>query len=279
MYRSVRDELINSAVSLKLSPSFASVAEKLLTMIERDDVSLSEIADLIKCDLGMATKIISIANSAYYSRGNPILSLNQAILTIGLNEVKNIIVCMVFLNNILRGTKLKEDDLIFMWTHSLFVACCARLLSKRLLIDDPEKVFTVSLFHDIGKLVFFMNIDWYRENIEEAIKKKIPLIDIESERYGVSHTEIGSILAKKWKFPDIFGYVIKNHCITWDGYGDPSQVSLIGLINASNTFYYFKDIPDLPYGYILKNEHQIIEEEVEKFIELINSRKKGDYED
>lgn len=267
----VREQLIKSALSLRFSHSFSSVAERLLPMMQTDSINSRDLAELLKCDPVMAARIISIANSAYYSRGTHVYSLNQAILNIGLNEVKNILICMVFVNAILKGSRLKKEDLLFMWTHSLFVASSARTLCKRFMIDDPEKVFTVSLFHDIGKIVFFMNIDWYRESIEEAIRRKIPLNTIETERYGITHNEIGYILAERWKFPDAFGFVIKNHRLTLYEGKRSSPSEILNMVNAANTFFYFRDIPDFPYGYVLKNESENIQQEVRKFIEIVNS--------
>lgn len=264
-----KEKLLRTALTLNLSPSFSSVAEKLLPMIEREDLSPKDVAEIVQCDPGLATKLISIANSAYYSRGSTIYTIKDAILHIGLKEVKNLLACVVFLGAVGTASRIKKEDLSFIWLHSLFVAVCGKTLSRRFLIDDPEKVFTAALFHDIGKLVFFMNIDWYRENVEEAIRKKVPLCEMERERYGITHNEIGSILAKRWKFPETFLKVIRDHRMDICQNGN-SPVEILDIVNISDTFFYSRDIPDLPYGYVLKGEEKHIEREVEKLTEIMD---------
>lgn len=266
----IREFLIKSALSLKLPPSFSCVAERLLPIVEKENVNPKDIAEILQYDPGLAAKILNIANSAYYSRGAKIYSLGQAIIHIGLRETKNLLVCLLFTSTLREVPKLKRDDLLFIWTHSLFVALGAKILSRRFLIDDPEKVFTASLFHDIGKLVFFMGIDYYRENIEEAIGKRVPLREIELERYGITHNEIGYILARKWRFPESFFPVIKDHTLFLHTNGTRPSPGIMEIVNLANTFFYFRDIPDLPFGYVLKNELQKIEEEIDKFLEIMH---------
>jgi len=271
-----RDQLIRSALSFRVSRTFSQVGERLLCLLQREEISLKEIVDLLICDPGMATKIINIANSAYYSRGTRIESLNQAVLNIGLKEVKKILVCMVFINDLLGTSKLNKENLLFLWGHSLFVGCASRKLCERLLIDDPEKVFTAGLFHDIGKLVFFANIDWYMETIKEAVKEKLPLSQLEVQRFGIDHREIGCILANRWKFPDSFVSVIKDHDIMPWKNGNSRVDPLIEVVCAADTFYYYREVPSVSYSYILRNELKEIEEEVEKFTDIVSPKKDGE---
>lgn len=258
----LRKDLVEKAVSLKLYSSFSGIRERLMELIERDDLSPRDLVELISYDPGLSIKILSIANSPYYSRGVTVLSLDQAILTIGINELKNIIVCLTFVKDLLKTTRMRRDDLLYLWRHSVFVAVASKLLAQRLLIDEPEKVFTISLFHDIGKIVFFTMIDWYRENLSEARAKRLPIQELESERYGTTHNELGVILAKKMKMPDYVTSVIEAHRTLSSGDdGDP----ILSLINAANRYFYFRDSQEIPYGYILSKEEAFLDKEVEKF--------------
>lgn len=265
----IRQELISQAANLKIYSSFSGIRESLIELIEKDDLSPRELVQLISYDPGLSTKILSIANSPYYSRGAPVLSLDQAVLTIGLSEVKNILLCLALLNDLLKRSRMKQQDLLYLWSHSVFVAVASKLLAQRLLIDEPEKVFTISLLHDIGKLVFFTVIDWYRENINEAISNKIPIQELERERYGITHNELGVILAKKMKMPEYIVSVIELHRTGNCGTSFEGSDPVVNLVNAANRFYYFKDPKEIPYGYILSKEESLIKEQVEKFTQLV----------
>ena len=149
---SIRDNLMGKAASLKVIPTMSSIVDRLLDLLSLNvDCSFADLSDVIKYDQSISSKIISIANSAYYSRGVEIYSLHRAILIMGFDEVKKIVMCLLFMNNILKSLKLKGRDLTDLWKHSACVACAARTLSEKMLVEDPQKVFTVSLLHDIGK--------------------------------------------------------------------------------------------------------------------------------
>ena len=156
---------------LKVIPTLSSIVERLLGLISNNDSSFNDLNDVIKYDQSISSKIISIANSAYYSRGVEVFSLQRAMMTIGFEEVKKIVMCLLFMNDMLKSLNLKGKDLIDLWKHSAYVACAARTLSKKTLVEDPQKVFTISLLHDIGKTVLYINAENYHAVLKKATEK------------------------------------------------------------------------------------------------------------
>ncbi len=266
----IRNELINTAVNLKIAPSESNILSRAMNLLEQNNTSLNVITDLLKNDIGIASKLISIANSAFYRIGMPVNSIERAILMIGQTELKSILFCLFYVNEITNFLKLKKRDLFYLLKHSIFVAHGARILSKRLLLEDPEDIFTIALLHDIGKIVFFINFDRYDELINESLRDDIPLPVLERERFGIDHQEIGSIIGLKWRLPPVFLSIIENHHNDRDSKNIEYQ-EILWLISCVDTFFYHRDREICPETFILKKESEVMDKEIEKIISIINN--------
>ncbi len=265
-----RDELINTAVNLRIAPTHSNTILKALKLLGQPDVSMMTVIDLLKNSFGITSKIISITNSAFYRIGMPVHNIERAVMIIGQKELKNILFCLFYINEIATFLKFKNKDLFYMLKHSIFVAHAARILSKRLVIEDPEDVFTVSLLHDIGKIVFFMNFDNYDTLINESLEKDMPTHIIESERFGIDHQETGNIIALKWKLPPAFISIIKSHHNN-DGGGNTEYQDIKRLVYCADKFFYHRDLDAYPEAFILRKEMEGIDAEVEKIIHIIKN--------
>jgi len=261
----IREDLLGKATMLKVIPTVSSIVEKVLGLISSPDSSFHDLSDVIKYDQSISSKIISIANSAYYSRGVEVFSLQRAMMTIGFEEVKKIVMCLLFMNDILKSLKLKGKDLVDLWKHSAYVACATRALSKKMLVEDPQKAFTVSLLHDIGKTVLYINADNYHAVLKQTVEKAKDLAALERETYGIDHQEIGYAIGVKWRFPEEFLYAIRYHHES----GPDKYESLLKLVKASDNFALSANKDPGPEGFILLNEKEAILAELKKIIEFL----------
>jgi putative nucleotidyltransferase with HDIG domain len=261
-----REELVNKATDLKVVPTLNGIVEKVFNVLGNDNSSFSDLGNVVQYDQSISSKIISIANSAYYSRGIEIFDLQRAMLTIGFEEVRGIVTCLIFMENILKKLKLKEQDLFALWRHSIQVACSSKMLSKRLLVEDPAKVYTISLLHDIGKIIFYVCLPDYGETIKALNGNGQDIASLEREAYGIDHQEIGRVIAIKWKFPADFINVIRHHHENQnaDQYG-----SVFRLVNAANRFSHSTHDPSSSEGIILEKEKDAIAQEVDKIMDFL----------
>ncbi len=261
-----RDALLDKATTLKVMPTVSSVVDRVLAIISNDNSSFRDLTDVIKYDQSISSKIISIANSAFYSRGVEVFSLQRAMIIIGFEEVKRIVTCLVFMNDILKKLKLKNSDILDLWKHSALVACAGRFLSRKMLVEDPEKVFTIALLHDIGKTVLAMSIDNYNAVINEAIAKGKAVHLVEREKFGIDHQEIGYTIGIKWRFPEEFLYVIRYHheTRTMEKYDN-----LLRLVRAADNFAVSSNKDPGPEGFILLSEKAVIIEEMKKIMNFL----------
>jgi len=259
-----REHLISRASEIKMIPTLHTIADRVFSVLDNSNSSFTDLSDIVRYDQAITSKIISIANSAYYSRGVEIFNLQRAMLTIGFEEVRSIVTCILLMEGIMKLLKLNEEDLLSLWQHSIEVACAARMLSERLMIEDPQKVFTASLLHDIGRIIFYAFSPEYRQ-IQNEARPGMDLAALEREQFGIDHQETGHIIAVKWKFPADFAKVVRNHHKELTDGSD----GLLRLVAASDRFFTKTQRGNSPEGLILEKERDVIALEVKKIMKFM----------
>ncbi|MHC4872105.1 MAG: HDOD domain-containing protein [Planctomycetota bacterium] len=195
-----RDGLQELFENLHDLPALPKLYQKIIKMIKEDNTA-EEIAQEIEHEPAFAARILHIANSAIY--GVSIGSLCQAVVYLGLNTVKNIILtCEVFKN--LPEQHEGHYSIKSLWIHSnlcsLAVSSLYRMKENKVLGDD---LASAGLLHDIGK---FMLIKYFPKQclkIEDIIDQNSEknVCEVEQEIIGASHSELGGLLMDWWSLP------------------------------------------------------------------------------
>jgi putative nucleotidyltransferase with HDIG domain len=197
---------------LKQLPVMPDVAAKVMSMAEEaSDISFHELEDIIKVDAGLTTKILKVANSALYARQREIKSLQMAITLLGLKNIRSLVL-LVTASNLMPKAQSTSFYQQF-WQHSIYSAFLAKHLALRTNLKDlGEDAFLGGLLHDIGEVALFnADKDNYRQIIESAASTPSSLEELELERFGCDHRELGASILKKWNFPDVYVDIAREH--------------------------------------------------------------------
>jgi HD-like signal output (HDOD) protein len=171
-----------------------------------DNQNLSRLADKIGQDPPMVARILRIVNSPFYGMPREIGSLREAIVLLGLNRVKDMLLSACFINII--PARNKDFDYPLFWRHSLAVADCARQLGLHTGIS-PDIAFTTGLLHDIGQLVIVL---LFADDYSLLIKEPQPIsLDTERRIMGFDHVAIGGKVAQQWNLPVAIQEGIEQH--------------------------------------------------------------------
>lgn len=181
---------------IKNLPTLPGIVFKLTKMAEDPDTTTEQMGRVISKDHILAAKLLKLVNSAFYGFPQRISSLNSAIILLGFNVIKSLIISASIF-------EVMEDQDIELWEHSLGCAVASSVLAKRLGLSEPEEVSTAGLIHDIGKVAIKMELPKEYELITQLVlQKKIPRIQAEREILGLDHAEVGGWLAKSWNLPN-----------------------------------------------------------------------------
>lgn len=190
--------------AIKGLPALPTVIIKLIEETERDDVSISEVERLISSDQELASKILKIVNSSYYGMPGQVGTISQAIVILGLRQVRNLVLGVHAMNAIIPKGTNNEQRLSVLWSESLSTAIGSRIVGKHKGIGEVEieHVYVGGLLRRIGKLFLF---GFFEEKLAECeiVSEKWGLSDIEAQKQilGLDQHEIAGMLADNWNLP------------------------------------------------------------------------------
>ncbi len=185
---------------------------ELLNSLDIEKTTSSEIAKIIEMDQAIVSKILKLANSAYYGVGQRIQTISFAIVCLGFNKIKSLVFTahsQKTLNQDLEAYKLTNEKL---FEHSIAVAIGARIISEKTGIGKPEDSYTMGLLHDIGKIILNINAKQELERVWAVYAKgSNKMFQVEKDVFGFTHADIGEQIAKKWNFPESLTNAIGYH--------------------------------------------------------------------
>ena len=186
-------------------PPYPAVAMKVEQLVRQQDFGLSELTRLVASDQALAADALRLANSAFYSRGTPMTSLNAAIGRIGAKEVSRLA-----LASGLGVHASKPGPLLSLkrrvWLEALASAALAQELAKKRALAADE-AFACGLLHDFGKMIGIACIEDVLEGQGAAPRSVESWLEV-VDRY---HVELGLALAAKWELPQLVSDVISLH--------------------------------------------------------------------
>ncbi len=178
------------------------VTAHIISTVEDPRSTASQLHKIVSHDPALVTRILKVVNSSFYGLPGQIGSIERAIVLLGLNAVKNIAVA-ASLGQLFRGAKLCDGftarDL---WTHCIAVAVAARELARLMKAPIADEAFLAGMIHDIGILVSLQLWPEELREVCEAVKQGGRAFrEIEMDKLGVDHQQLGLALSEQWKFP------------------------------------------------------------------------------
>ncbi|MBW2492326.1 MAG: HDOD domain-containing protein [Deltaproteobacteria bacterium] len=178
------------------------------------NTSPTDLTKVISLDPVLTGKVMQLVNSAYFGLSREIISLVRAVVMLGMNTVKNLVLGATVMSALGTRKNFRALNMDMFWKHSLGVGVIAKLIAKKRNIDKKlqEGYFIAGLLHDIGKIP--LNSTFYNEylNIIGIQEKELkPLFVSEKQLLGLDHTYVGNLIAEKWKLGEEISDTITYH--------------------------------------------------------------------
>jgi len=193
-------------------PTLPTIYTKLTQLLRSPNTTVKEIGSIINEDQAMAIKVLKIVNSAFYGLPNKIGSLKHAIVILGLNQIRTLVLATSTLQMFQKFESAHSFDMQKFWEHSIGCAVAARVLAETASLRSPEDAFTGGLLHDIGKLIHTLYLnEEFAAVIADVEEKKMPMVESEERILGYDHTYTGEKLAVKWSLSQTTIDMIAHH--------------------------------------------------------------------
>ena len=205
MKEDMLEKIILETVDIQSLPP---IAAKVLQLMHSDYSSVDELEQIITKDQSFSARLLRIANSPYYGRGRTIDSISTAIILIGFNTMKSLVVA-ASLKDLHRKFGLFEQRL---WENSLAVSLAASVIALETQMAKHEEALVAGLIHDMGKTVLKNGMpESYSKIAEKVYEEGVPFLEAENEMLGFNHCNVGGLIARKWKLPKNLEVVIEYH--------------------------------------------------------------------
>jgi putative nucleotidyltransferase with HDIG domain len=206
---SVLEKMIDTQEFATLPP----VATRILKLLENDNIDFRDIARIVETDATLTLKLLKVANSPLYATRTEVASVQQAIVTLGLNRLTNIVLGISIFSRFFLSSQKQAADLIQkFWWHSSCTGMVAKSLALKINRFFKENEFIGGLLHDIGKLAMLQyDAAKYHEVIKLTIEEKILDVDAERKVFELDHIEVGTYIATVWKLPEDLASIISGH--------------------------------------------------------------------
>jgi len=197
-------------IAVQRMPAFPQSVQKILTLTREANCSPKDLVQVIDKDPVITVKVLRVVNSAYYSLPKQITSINHAVVFLGFNTIKNLVLSIAAIGILPSSNEAGFDGQSYL-LHSLATAGIARQLALQTDDTDPSDCFIAGLLHDFGKVVFaqFMPGE-FRKALEISLWNSSSLHLALRQVIGTDHAVVGAMLARKWCFPGELVETIEN---------------------------------------------------------------------
>ena len=187
--------------ALRPLPPVARVLARLQRLLADPNSDLDDIAELIRLDAALATRVIQISNSVWFARGQQSETITEAVNRMGFREVYHLVTVTVSGAMVTQPLAAYGRNANAMWHESVACAFAAEILAERL-GEDVAGAYMSGLLHAIGRLP----INQYLLSTENPRR---PLIDegfprdhsgAEFALLGFNQADVGALMLTKWDF-------------------------------------------------------------------------------
>lgn len=205
-----RVELDPRAIGTSALPSLPRAYAQLSEVLRGGGAGGAEIAEVISQDIAMTAKVLQLANSAYFGRRQPTTSVTDAVAYLGTDTLRALLLHAEAFRAFPIERSIPGFSLDELQRHCMRVARLAQAISKE--IGVTGDAFTAGLLHDIGLLILAAQApDDLTTSLTRAKTERRPIADIERERHGVTHADIGAHLLSLWGLPHTVTEAIAGH--------------------------------------------------------------------
>jgi HD-like signal output (HDOD) protein len=192
-------------------PTIPFIMSDVLDAVDDQNASAAALAKLIERDQALTAKVLAVANSPFYGFIRRISTIDLAIVVLGTNTIKEIVLSLIIKRFF---TSIRRDvfDIRNFWQYSLFCGSSARVLARRLGYKVVGEAFVAGLMHDLGILII---VEYFSGKFDKIRKLQneagFTLIEAEEAVLKSTHGDIGFWFARKWNLPERLCYAIEHH--------------------------------------------------------------------
>lgn len=199
--------------AIRRLPPLPTTLGDLVDKLNNPDSSIQDITSRIRTDPSLTTRLLRMANSAFYGARSYITEAERAVIVLGFRTTRNLVAAAAVASHFSGFQNIHSFSAQGMYRHSLAVAVFCQTVAMHLGMGTltPEEYFVAGLLHDIGRIPLAQLYKEHRAEFEGAVYDLAALHALEQDLFGVGHPAVGGMVADHWKLPEIYRDLITGH--------------------------------------------------------------------
>ncbi len=215
-------------------PTLPTAVARVVEEADRQDPSAARMEGYIQRDPALTAQILRVVNSAYYGLSGQVSSVGQAIVILGMQQVRNLALSVGAIGTLAGRSPGEIETARRFWRHAAAVTAGIREISDRVPMPaaEADALRIAGLIHDLGRLCVMCSFqELYETVLACAEEEKVPVEVAEARVMGLTHAEVGRQIAEHWKLPPLLVELIGRH----EGPFTASDTPGLFVLNATDT--------------------------------------------
>jgi HD-like signal output (HDOD) protein len=212
-------------------PPFPKTARRVMDLLRDPGIQLTKIGSVVALDQGLAGRVLRLANSAYFGIPQQVNSVRDAIVLLGLANVRNVLISASVGHIFLRGLDCYGVEEGRFWEHSVGTAYAAQMMSRKVDTRTYSMAFSSGLVHDVGKVAIDLTLKQAEKRDFLNLLREENELQAERDVAGMTHPEIGKAICERWNLPPEMTAAVAFH---HDPTQAPEAKNLPRIVASSN---------------------------------------------
>jgi diguanylate cyclase (GGDEF)-like protein len=252
----------------------------LLQALSDPDAPISKIADIVKADPAIVTKLLRAANSPAYGSRMPIETIDHAVVWLGKNAVTSLALSFTLADQ----SRLKGEaahHYTAYWLRSVTQALSMEHLAGKFDPGSKDVSFVIGLLMDVGRLAMLQaDATSYAAASARASREPGSIESIEREHFGITHWEMSAEILEQYSLPAAIVDSVRSHNLEIEDLremqqrGDYLQIAAANVASATadflggaNPFVYFERLVSLTTAV-----YDLSDDQIDEYLTAIRQR-------
>ena len=185
-------------------PSLGSINKALQGLLIVEQRYTAHIAEIIRRDPSLTSRLLRLVNSVYYGLSTPVNSIEEAVFYLGVRQIRQLAMVTPVIEDFQRLTRQCDFPWREFWQHCIGTAILTREVTASINAQADDSDYVAGLVHDVGKIVMAWTFpDHFTEIHRQSAASTRELIEIENEVLGIDHAELGALYLERHHLPEL----------------------------------------------------------------------------
>lgn len=212
-------------------PIFSASVNRVHVVSSNPDADAMELAVEVLKDANLTTKVLKLANSPFYNRGQgKIGNLSRAVVVLGFDTVKSAVLTLKLIDSFQH--QHPGIDMTGMLVNAYLSGGFVRGISAKCGVKDIEQAYICGLLHNLGEIVSAYTLPQQYGQIQNLRREQNLSRNVaERQVLGTTLDALGQAIVSDWEFPQSVVKTLGEHTTKGDG-RVRDQVELTGVLSS-----------------------------------------------